>query len=146
MASSDAASVEEYLAELPEKRRAAIARVREVILENLPDGFEETMQYGMPSYVVPLDRYPVTYNGQPLAIASLASQTNYMSLYLMSVYGARDEQFRDEYAQTGKKLDMGKSCVRFRSLDDLPLDLIGRTIASTSVDEFIRTYEHSRSR
>jgi uncharacterized protein YdhG (YjbR/CyaY superfamily) len=146
MASSEAASVEAYLAELPEDRRAAIARVREVILENLPDGFEETMQYGMPSYVVPLERYPVTYNGRPLAIASLASQKKYMSLYLMGVYGERDGRFREEYAKTGKKLDMGKSCVRFRSVDDLPLDLIGRTIASTSVDEFVRAYEDSRSR
>jgi uncharacterized protein YdhG (YjbR/CyaY superfamily) len=146
MVSSDAPSVEEYLAELPEDRRRAISRVREVILANLPQGFEETMQYGMPSYIVPFERYPTTYNGQPLAVASLASQKNYMSLYLMSVYGERDQQFREEYERTGKRLDMGKSCVRFRSVDDLPLDLIARTIAATSVDDFIRTYEASRSR
>ena len=146
MVSSDAPSVEEYLAELPEDRRQAISRVREVILANLPEGFEETMQYGMPSYIVPFERYPTTYNGQPLAVASLASQKNYMSLYLMSVYGERDQQFREEYERTGKRLDMGKSCVRFRSVDDLPLDLIARTIAATSVDDFIRTYEASRSR
>ena len=146
MVSSDAASVEGYLAELPEDRRQAISRVREVILANLPEGYEETMQYGMPSYIVPFERYPTTYNGQPLAVASLASQKNYMSLYLMSVYGERDQQFREEYERTGKRLDMGKSCVRFRSVDDLPLDLIARTIAATSVDDFIRTYEASRSR
>ena len=146
MVSSDAASVEECLAELPEDRRRGISRVREVILANLPEGFEETMQYGMPSYIVPFERYPTTYNGRPLAVASLASQKNYMSLYLMSVYGERDQQFREEYERTGKRLDMGKSCVRFRSVDDLPLDLIARTIAATSVDDFIRTYEASRSR
>jgi uncharacterized protein YdhG (YjbR/CyaY superfamily) len=146
MVSSDAASVEEYLAELPEDRRQAISRVRAVILANLPEGYEETMQYGMPSYIVPFERYPTTYNGQPLAVASLASQKNYMSLYLMSVYGERDQQFREEYERTGKRLDMGKSCVRFRSVDDLPLHLIARTIAATSVDDFIRTYEASRSR
>ena len=146
MVSSDAPSVEEYLSELPEDHRRAISRVREVILANLPEGFEETMQYGMPSYIVPFERYPTTYNGQPLAVASLASQKNYMSLYLMSVYGERDQQFREEYERTGKRLDMGKSCVRFRSVDDLPLHLIARTIAATSVDDFIRTYEASRSR
>ena len=146
MVSSDAPSVDEYLAELPEDRRRANSRVREVILANLQQGFEETMQYGMPSYIVPFERYPTTYNGQPLAVASLASQKNYMSLYLMSVYGERDQQFREEYERTGKRLDMGKSCVRFRSVDDLPLDLIARTIAATSADDFIRTYEASRSR
>jgi hypothetical protein len=146
MARSNATSVEDYLEELPEERRRAIAAVRETILANLPDGYEETMQYGMPSYVVPLSRYPVTYNGQPLAVVSLANQKNYMSLYLMNVYGEREQRFRAEYAKTGRRLDMGKCCVRFRSLDDLPLDLVGRTIASTPVDEFVRVYEASRTR
>jgi Domain of unknown function (DU1801) len=146
LATSKATTVGEYLAELPEERRRAIERVRQVILANLPEGYVETMQYGMPSYVIPLERYPTTYNGQPLALASLASQKNSMSLYLMNVYGDREKPFKEAYRKTGKRLDMGKSCVRFRSLDDLPLDLVGRTIAATPVEEFLRTYEKSRSR
>lgn len=147
MASSNAPTVEAYLAELPEDRRAALAQVRKVILKHLPDGYEERMQYGMISYVVPLSRSGPTYNKQPLAVASLASQKNYMSLYLMGVYGdaGEEERFKAEYEKSGKKLDMGKSCVRFRKLDELPLDVIGRTIARVSVDTFMRAYEKSRS-
>lgn len=147
MASSDATTVEEYLAQLPEDRRAALSEMRRVILEFLPDGYEEAMQYGMISYVIPLATSGPTYNKQPLAVASLASQKNYMSLYLMSVYGdpVEEKRFKGEYEKSGKKLDMGKSCVRFRRLDDLPLDVIERTIARASVDKFMRAYEKARS-
>jgi hypothetical protein len=146
LASSAARTVDEYLAELPPDRRAAIAAVRKVILGNLPKGYEETMQYGMISYVVPLKRYPVTYNKQPLGIAALASQKNYMSVYLMSVYGDKETErwFTEAFRASGKKLDMGKSCVRFKKLDDLPLDVIGQAIARAPVDEFIARYEESR--
>ena len=143
---SDARTVEEYLAALPDDRRDAIAAVRAVILGHLPDGFDERMQHGMLSYVVPLERYPDTYNGQPLALASLASQKRHMALYLMGVYGddGTATWFRERWAETGKRLDMGKSCVRFRRLDDLPLGLVGEAIARTSVDDFVALYERSR--
>ena len=143
---SKAGTVEEYLASLPEERRNAIEAVRRVILAHLPEGYQEGMQYGMLSYCIPLSRYPKTYNGQALGYAALASQKNYMSLYLMGVYG--DEQlerwFRDEYAASGKKLDMGKSCVRFKKLEDLPLDVVGKAIAMATPEEFIQMYERSR--
>ena len=118
-----------------------------MILDNLPDGFEEVVQYGAISYVVPLERYPGTYNGQPLAVASLANQKNHMALYLMGVYGEEGSQqwLRQRWATTGKKLDMGKSCLRFERLDDLALDVVGEAIARTSVDDFVAAYERSRS-
>jgi hypothetical protein len=144
---SNAATVEDYLAELPDDRRPAIEAMREVVLANLPEGFEEVMQYGMVSYVVPLDRYPDTYNGRPLAVASLADQKRHMSLYLMGVYGdVGAEAFLREHWPADKRLDMGKSCLRFRRLDDLPLDLVGQVIARTSVEDLIAAYERSRAR
>lgn len=146
MVSSKAKTVSDYLTELTPERRELVSRVRDVILENLPDGFQETMQYGMISYVIPLGRYSDTYNGQPLGIVSLASQKNYCSLYLMCVYGHANisRWFEHEWKATGKKLNMGKSCVRFKKLDDLPLELIGRVVEKVSVDEFIHIYEESR--
>ncbi|MCI0571182.1 MAG: DUF1801 domain-containing protein [Myxococcaceae bacterium] len=147
MVTSKATSVEAYIAELPEERRKAIQAVRRVIQAHLPRGLEEGMQYGMIGYYVPLDRYGPTYNGQPLGVAALASRKGYMSLYLSSVYSDPKQQrwFVDEYRRSGKKLDMGKSCVRFKSLDDLPLELVGEVIARTSVDDFIALYERQRS-
>lgn len=143
---SEATTVEQYLAELPDARRDTIARVRAVIVANLPDGYVETMAWGMISYEVPLERYPDTYNGKPLGYAALASQKRYCSVYLTNVYNdpERLEAFEAAYRATGKRLDMGKSCVRFRTLDDLPLDLIGETIAATPVDEFLKSYEAGR--
>jgi hypothetical protein len=143
---SDADSVEAYLAELPEDRREIVEAVRSVILEHLPPGFEEGMQYGMIGYYVPHERYPVTYNGQPLGVAALASQKRHLSLYLMGIYGDDGESswFRERWGETGKKLDMGKSCVRFKRLDDLALDVVGEAIARTSAEDFIAAYERSR--
>jgi Domain of unknown function (DU1801) len=143
---SDAGTVDEYLASLPEDRRPAIETVRNVVLENLPEGFEEQMQYGMISWVVPLDRYPDTYNGQALAVASLGNQKRYMSLYLVGVYGDEGSQdwLRKRWAETGLWLDMGKSCLRFRSLDDLALDVVGEAVARCPVDDFLAAYERSR--
>jgi len=145
---SGAVMVESYLAELPEDRRQAVGAVRRVILDHLPPGFEEVMQYGMISYVVPLERYPDTYNGQALAVASLANQKRHMAIYLTGVYGedGAQEWLRERWATTGKKLDMGKSCLRFKRLDDLALDVVGEAIARTSVDDFLAAYERSRSK
>jgi hypothetical protein len=142
-----AATVEEYLDRLPADRRDAIAQVRDVVNANLPAGFEEGIQYGMISWYVPLSRFPETYNGQPLAIASLASQKGYMALYLISVYGhpGMAAWFRGAFAKAGKKLDMGKSCVRFKSVDALPLEVIGETIRRVPVDAFLQQYEDARA-
>ncbi|WP_433270506.1 iron chaperone [Actinosynnema sp. CS-041913] len=145
MARSDAATVEEYLAELPADRRAVVAAVRDVILANLPPGYDEGMAWGMITYSVPLSRSGKTYNGQPLAYVSLASQKNHLSLYLMGVYGEHEQEFRAAFEATGRKLDMGKSCVRFKRLDDLPLDVIGREVARRPVDEFVAKASAART-
>lgn len=148
MVRSAAATVEEYLNELAPDRHKQMDAVRRVILENLPDGYQEAMNWGMISWEIPLARYPDTYNRRPLMYTALASQKNYMSLYLMCVYvhDGRRADFERRFKASGKKLDMGKSCVRFQSAEDLPMDLIAETIASTSVDEYIRSYEAARKR
>lgn len=143
---SEAKTVEEYLAELPDDRRAAIAEVRDTILANLPEGYEEVMNWGMVTYQVPLEVYPDTYNKQPLMYAALASQKNYMAVYLSAIYsdeGAR-ERFEAAYEVTGKRFDVGKSCVRFKKLEDLPLDVIGNAIGGVSLDDFVAQYERGR--
>lgn len=146
MASSGAKTVEQYLASLSADRREEIAAVRDVVNRHLPAGFVEGMQYGMLGWAVPLSRYPDTYNGQPLAIAGLASQKNYNSLYLMGVYGLPSvrKEFEAAYKKSGKKLDMGKSCLRFKRAEDLPLDVVGRAIAAVSVEDFIAAAEAAR--
>jgi hypothetical protein len=140
---SNATTVTDYLAELPADRRTALEAVRQAILANLPSGYEEAMNWGMIVYQVPLARYPHTYNGQPLAYAGLASQKNHMAVYLMGIYAdeAIRERFETAYRATGKRYDVGKSCVRFRKLDDLPLELIGESIAVFGVDEFVARVE-----
>ncbi len=131
------------MAELPADRRSAIQAVRQTILSNLPVGYEEAINWGMITYQVPLDRYPDTYNGQPLVYAALASQKNHMAVYLTGIYmdDAARQRFEAAYRATGKRYDVGKSCVRFRKLDDLPLALIGESIALLGVDEFIARVE-----
>lgn len=148
MVSSSATTVTEYVASLPLEKRRVIEAVRSVILAHIPKGYEEGMIYGMIGYYIPLEQYPNTYNDQPLCYVALAAQKNYFSLYLMSVYGnpAIQAWFKAEFAKSGKKLDMGKSCVRFKKLEDLPLELIGQTIAKTSPKAFIEYYELSRKR
>ncbi len=137
---SNASTVEQYLTELPKDRREVMETVRGVILRNLPKGYEEVMNWGMITYQVPLKIYPDTYNKQPLMYAALGSQKNYMSLYLTAIYmdDRAKQEFEAEYKATGKRYDVGKSCVRFKKLEDLPLDLVGRSIASYEVDDFIR--------
>ena len=146
MTTSNATSPDEYIASLPEDRRAAVAAVREVVRRNLPEGFEEGMQFGMIAWYVPLERFPDTYNGQPLGLVGLASQKNYMSLYLNSVYGdpKTEAWFKARYAASGKKLDMGKSCLRFRTVDDVALDVVGETVARVRIDDFLAHYEDAR--
>jgi hypothetical protein len=143
---SRATSVEQYLAELPDDRRHAIETVRDEIVRRLPDGYVETMNWGMISYEIPLADYPETYNGKPLMYAALASQKNHMAVYLSGVYAEdnRREEFLTRYRETGKKLDMGKTCVRFRRIDDLPVELIGESIASLTPEQFIEVYERAR--
>src|SRR5512139_424058 len=145
---SDATSVEEYLADLPDDRRTAISAVRDVVNVNLPDGYVEQMASGMIGWAIPLEVYPNTYNGQPLGIAALASQKNHMALYLMGLYSSEPELewFRQQYADRGLKLDLGKSCLRFKRLEDVPLDVIGEVIARVPPATYIERYEAARGR
>lgn len=141
-----ASTPEDYLAALPADRAEQLGQLRELILRRLPEGYAEQVDFGMIAYVIPLETYPETYNKHPLMYAALASQKRHMSLYLMNVYG--DEEtlrwFTEGFAAAGKKLDMGKACVRFKILDDLPLDFIGDVIARTPVQDFIAGYEAAR--
>ena len=136
---STATTVQEYLAELPPERRAALETVRKTILDNLPAGYEEAMNWGMIAYQVPLETCPDTYNSKPLMYAALASQKHHMAVYLTGVYmdPAAREAFEAAYEATGKRMDIGKSCVRFKKLDDLPLELIGESIHKFEVEEFV---------
>jgi hypothetical protein len=159
MASSAATTVDQFLAELPPERIELVTTVRDLVNANLPEGYQEAMQYGMVGWSVPHDRYPDGYHtdpSQPLPLAALASQKQYVSLYLMGLYipGASDDPtdaetadvrwFRDAWAATGRKLNMGKSCVRFKKLDDVAPDVLGQAIARLPVDEYLERYEASR--
>ena len=148
MVQSKAKTVADYLDELPEDRRAAIAKVRSVVKKNLPKGYKERMAYGMISYEVPLETYPDTYNGQPLCYIGLASQKNHMALYLTNVYGdpKQEKYLAEEFEKAGKNLDMGKSCLRFRNVEDLPLDAIGKIVASTSPAAMIAKTEKAHAK
>jgi len=136
---SEAKTVDEYLSSLPADRQAAMQTVRKTILENLPAGYRETMNWGMISYEVPLEVYPDTYNKKPLSYVALASQKNYMAVYLMSIYssGEKAKQFEQAYRATGKRYDVGKSCVRFKRLEDLPLPLIAAEVRSIKMEDYI---------
>lgn len=147
MVSSKAATVNAYLAELPADRRAEIEKVRDAVNAALPAGYREGMGYGMIGWVIPLADYPDTYNKRPLAYAGLAAQKNHNSLYLNCVYSSKEhaERFKAAAAAAGKTLDMGKSCIRFKRADDLPLDLIREEVASTTPRQFIAIYEKARA-
>jgi len=145
---SKAKTVSQYLKELPEDRRKAIEAVRETILKNLPKGFEEGMQYGMIGYYLPHSIYPAGYHcdpKQPLPYAHLASQKNHMAIYMMSIYSDDDQAtwFRKAWTDTGKKLDMGKSCIRFKKLEDVPLKVVGQAIKRVSMRKYIEFYERA---
>ena len=144
---SSAPTASTYLQSLPPDRPAALRAVRAVIRKNLPAGYKEAMNWGMVTYQVPLRTFPDTYNGRPLMYAALASQKNYMVVYLTGIYTspAKYEAFKKAYKATGKRWDVGKSCVRFRALDDLPLELIGTTIASIPLDAFVQQFTKGRA-
>lgn len=146
MQNKTATTADEYLEALDPDRRKAIATVRTVVRKHLPRGFSEFVSWGMINYGIPLSRFPDTYNGQPLCYAALAAQKNYCSLYLMSVHSDRKQEAKlaEGFKAAGKKLDMGKSCVRFKSPDDLPLDVVGEVIASVSAERWIEMYQKSR--
>lgn len=147
MARSDASSVASYLKALPADRRAVLSAVRALVRKHLPTGYQEVMSWGMICYEIPLARYPDTHNGQPLCYIALAAQKSHNALYLTSV--AQDPALaallKAGFRKAGKKLDIGKSCLRFQHLGDLELDVIGQLVAGTSPEAFIAHYEASRS-
>ncbi|MBL8809425.1 MAG: DUF1801 domain-containing protein [Planctomycetaceae bacterium] len=143
---SKATTVDQYLKEIPADRRNDINAVRGVLKANLPEGYEEIMQYGMIGYVVPHRLFPQGYHcdpRQPLCFAGLASQKNHLSLYLMPLYGESPELtwFETEWKKSGKKLDMGKCCIRFKKADDIPIDLIGKLVARWPVSRWTEIYQ-----
>lgn len=147
MARSRAKTVEDYLAELNDDRRLVITEIRQLILQNIPPGYAENMNWGMISYEVPLERFADTYNKQPLMYLGLAAQKNYYSLYLMNVYQDSElySWLESQYRKKGKKLNMGKSCLRFKKLDELPLAAIVKIVKMHSVAEFIEMYQNNRA-
>ena len=148
MVSSAAKTVDDYIADLPPERAVVVATMRDFVNAHLPPGYREEMAFGMIGWGIPLSRYPDTYNQQPLGYVALAAQKHAYSLYLMGIYadGEHEQALRDAAAAEGKKLDMGKSCLRFKRPDDLPLQAIGKLIASVPVDDYISLYEASRRR
>lgn len=148
MAGSSAKTVDDYLAGLPPERAAVVATMRDFVNTHLPPGYRETMAFGMIGWGIPLSRYPDTYNRQPLGYVALAAQKNSYSLHLMGVYadGEQERALRAAATAEGKKLDMGRSCLRFKRPQDLPLQAIGKLIASVSVEDYIAMYEASRKR
>lgn len=148
MASTVATSVAQYLQGLPPDRRQVVSAVRDVILRALPAGYAESLGWGMICYGIPLSTYPDTYNGQPLMCAALAAHKNHFALYLMCAYmdPALEATLQNGFAAAGKRLDMGKSCLRFKRLDDLAVDTVSEIIASAPPERLIAQYEASRQR
>ena len=144
---SKATTPEQYLAELPEERRVVMEKLRKVTLENLPKGFKEVMAYGMLGYVVPHELYPKGYHCDPklpLGFFNIASQKNSINMYHMVIYRNKEihDWFVSEYPKhCNSKLDMGKSCVRFKKLDDIPYNLIGELLSKITVEQWIEMYE-----
>ena len=143
-----ALTVNQWLASVPAERKDAINAVRDAVNEHLPQGYEETVDWGMLAWVVPLATLPNTHNGHPLTLAALGAHTKVMTLYLMTVYSDPTVRkgFQIAYKRTGKRLDMGGCCVHFKRLDDLPLDVVGDTIARVAVDQYVERYEKSRTK
>jgi hypothetical protein len=148
MAKSTAKTPAEYLAAIPAARRAELERVREVVRRRLPPGYVEALRSGMIVYEVPLERYPDTYNGQPLWYAALAAEKNYLTLHLLTVYGSGPLKTKLEagFRAAGKKLAMGKACIRFKAADDLALDVVGDVVASVPLERFVAVAQAARKR
>jgi uncharacterized protein YdhG (YjbR/CyaY superfamily) len=145
---SGASTVEEYLANLPPERRDVVSKVRNAIRKRIPKGYAEALRFSAITWEIPLSRFPDTYNNQPLCYVALAAQKNHYAIYLMRPYGDKRElaRIQEGFRKAGKKLDMGKSCIRFRKLDDLPLDVITESVARTTPEEWIRFYEAARKK
>jgi len=141
-----ATTVAGYLKELPEEKSEVLGQMLAFLRQHVPKGYKETVGSGMIWYCIPLEEYPNTYNKQPLGYVALAAQKNYYSLYLMAAYGdsSQAKALKDGFKVAGKKLDMGKSCLRFRSVDDLELEVIGKVIASMPPDKYIEWYEKAK--
>lgn len=148
MKAKSVSSVNQYLGELPPDRREVMSKVRKMVLKNLPKGYRETVSWGMISYEIPLEKFPDTYNKKPLCYVGLAAHKSHFALYLMGAYAKPEhaEALEAAFAESGKKLDMGKSCLRFRKLDDLPLDAIGKIIADLPPDEMIKYARGARTK
>lgn len=148
MTKRPALTVKQWLASVPAGRKDAINAVRDAVNQHLPPGYEETVDWGMLAWVVPLATLPNTHNGHPLTLAALGAHTKLMTIYLMTVYGDPKirREFTTAYKKTGKKLDMGGCCVHFKTLDDLPLDVVGNTIARVAVDQYVEHYQNSRTK
>ena len=148
----EAVSVNDYFDKVPEERKLAMDKLRTSINSNLPDGYEERLGYGMPSWVVPHSIYPAGYHANtklPLPFMSIASQKNFIGLYHMGIYADVKllEWWKKEYAQyCTKKLDMGKSCIRLKHLDEIPYDLIAELCTKISVDKWVKIYEENIKR
>ncbi|MBL6964006.1 MAG: DUF1801 domain-containing protein [Bacteroidetes bacterium] len=143
MVQSKAKTVHDYLDELPENRRSPISTIRKLVLNKLPSGYVETMNWGMISYEIPLETYPDTYNGKPLSYVAIASQKNHMAIYMHSVYASEKQKnlLLKAFKKINVKPNMGKSCIRFTKLEKIPLETIGNLVAMTSVDDYIKHYE-----
>ena len=144
----NATTVDGFLASLPANEREVMSTVRDTVRKNLPAGYEEMMHGRFITYVVPLSRLPKTYNGHPLWYLGLGIQKNYYTIHMLAAYGDPKERARIEngFKKAGKKLDMGKGCLRFKKLEDLPLDVIGESVAAVPSERYVKAYEASRKK
>ena len=143
----ESTSVDDYFSKVPEERQEVMNKLRAVVKENIPSGFEEVLSYGMPGYVVPHSIYPGGYHCDPklpLPFASIASQKNFIAVYHMGIYANKElmDWFVGEYPKhCSRKLDMGKSCIRFKKIDDIPFELIGELMSKMSVEDWVSVYD-----
>ena len=144
---SSSTTVASFLDELPEERRREVKRVRKVLRRHMPKGYQEVISKNMLVYQVPLEHYSDTYNKQPLWYVALASEKSYLSLHLVNVYGDSKlaQRLRDGFKAAGKKLDMGKACIHFKSTDELPLDVIGEIVASTPLERWVEITKSAKA-
>lgn len=148
MFTNKATTVPEYLASLPADRQKLVSAVRALVRKHLPKGYKEEIGWGAITWVVPLSKFPDTYNEQPLCYVALAAQKNYVSLYLMMAYGdpKKSAWLKAQFKKAGLKMDMGKSCLHFKDLDDIPVDAVAKLITSHTADEWVAIYKKSREK